>query len=122
MAAAQGRTRLQTEKAQEEKRAAQRLKALTAVLLILTVIFVALSLSSPEGKVWLSYWQAYRAEKEGEQRFRFALQKDPYVGTPMSQLVKVPMLRAIGAMEEPTLVVVFDRRCSDGGAKVLPCP
>ena len=58
MAAAQGRTRLQTEKAQEEKRAAQRLKALTAVLLILTVIFVALSLSSPEGKVLLSYWQA----------------------------------------------------------------
>lgn len=99
------------------QREAYRLRVLLTVFILLAVVFVALSLTSPEGSLWLSRWQAYRAAKARERQFLQALQKDPPLGVSVAEL-DASVLRRVVAPGQPTLVVVFDR-CEGCGAQRL---
>ncbi len=68
--------------AQPEK----RLRFLVATLIALTLVFVSLSINSPEGQTVLSVWRSYRQGIENRKRFQKALSSDPAIGTSLEKL------------------------------------
>jgi hypothetical protein len=68
--------------AQPEK----RLRFLVATLIALTLVFVSLSINSPEGQTVLAVWRSYRQEIENRKRFQKALSSDPAIGTSLEKL------------------------------------
>jgi hypothetical protein len=68
--------------AQPEK----RLRFLVATLIALTIVFVSLSINSPEGQTVLAVWRSYRQEIENRKRFQKALSSDPAIGTSLEKL------------------------------------
>jgi len=83
MAAEQeGKQKIGSWLAQPEK----RLRFLIATLIVLTFVFVSLSINSPEGQTVLAVWRNYKQEMENRKRFQQALSSDPTIGTSIEKL------------------------------------
>ncbi|MFA0783806.1 MAG: hypothetical protein YYHSYBAR_002197, partial [Candidatus Fervidibacter sacchari] len=83
MAAEQeGKQKIGSWLAQPEK----RLRFLVATLIALTIVFVSLSINSPEGQTVLAVWRNYKQEMENRKRFQQALSSDPTIGTSIEKL------------------------------------
>jgi len=83
MAAEQeGKQKIGSWLAQPEK----RLRFLVATLIVLTFVFVSLSINSPEGQTVLAVWRNYKQEMENRKRFQQALSSDPTIGTSIEKL------------------------------------
>jgi len=78
----EGKQRIWSWLSQPEK----RLKFLIATLIVLTFVFVSLSINSPEGQTVLSVWRNYKQEMENRKRFQQALSSDPVIGTSIEKL------------------------------------
>jgi len=64
----------------------KRLRFLVATLIVLTIVFVSLSINSPEGQTVLAVWRNYKQEMENRKRFQQALSSDPTIGTSIDKL------------------------------------
>jgi len=78
----EGKQRIGSWLAQPEK----RLRFLVATLIALTIVFVSLSINSPEGQTVLAVWRNYKQEMENRKRFQQALSSDPTIGTSIEKL------------------------------------
>jgi hypothetical protein len=78
----EGKQKIGSWLAQPEK----RLRFLVATLIALTLVFVSLSINSPEGQTVLSVWRSYRQGIENRKRFQKALSSDPAIGTSLEKL------------------------------------
>ncbi len=78
----EGKQRIGSWLSQPEK----RLKFLVATLIVLTIVFVSLSINSPEGQTVLAVWRNYKQEIENRKRFQQALSSDPVIGTSIDKL------------------------------------
>jgi len=121
MAAEQeGKRKIQSWLAQPEK----RLRFLVATLIVLTFVFVSLSINSPEGQTVLAVWRNYKQETESRKRFQQALSSDPTIGTSIEKLGLNHSLFATHhsplatRQSLPILVIVFGG-CEGCGAQGL---
>ena len=78
----EGKQRIGSWLAQPEK----RLRFLVATLISLTIVFVSLSINSPEGQTVLAVWKNYKQEMENRKRFQQSLSSDPVIGTSIEKL------------------------------------
>jgi hypothetical protein len=109
----EGKQKIGSWLAQPEK----RLRFLVATLISLTIVFVSLSINSPEGQTVLAVWRSYRQEIENRKRFQKALSSDPAIGTSLEKLGLNQLLFA-NRHSLPILVIVFGG-CEGCGAQSL---
>ena len=116
----EGKRKIQSWLAQPEK----RLRFLVATLISLTIVFVSLSINSPEGQTVLAVWKNYKQETENRKRFQQALSLDPVIGASLKKLgLNHSLLAAHHSplatrQSLPLLVIVFGG-CEGCGAQGL---
>ena len=94
----------------------KRLKFLVSLLAVLIVVFVLLTMNSPEGSTLMARWRAIRQEQENKIRFQKALSQDPKIGSPISQFQLGSFVPV--RSKSLVLVVVFGG-CEGCGAQSL---